>query len=138
MQENYCRNLKNQYSRVLHYCPCHKNQFSQQSTKRERMNIDNWCIPFVGIAPISISVSQKLWDVWSYLALTDAGCDGLSPEGYGDVRPYESPLDRKIWREEIARVFFLFLFLCITVSPGFFLFLERENVKQSEEIARIF
>ena len=68
------------------------------------MNTENWCVPFVGIALISYSVSQNLWDVWSYLALTDADCDGLSLAGYGGGQPYEYPLVRKVEREEIARV----------------------------------
>ena len=68
------------------------------------MNTENWCVPFIGIALISNSVSQNLWDVWSYLALMDADCDGLSLVGYGDGQPYEYPLVRRVWREEIARV----------------------------------
>ena len=57
-----------------------------------RMNTKDWCVPFVGIAPISNFVSQNLWDVWSYLALMDANCDGLSSARYGGGQPYEYPV----------------------------------------------
>ena len=73
--------------------------FHNKALKKGRMNTQKWCVPFVRIAPISNSVSQNLWGIWSYLALTDADCDGLNPAGYGSGRPYEYPLVRRVWRE---------------------------------------